>query len=103
MKNRNKMLYSAQMKSAAKQDAAKMPSVGRGTWCLAGMLGVSLLLFAGYGAFMVSEAPVEPEETLPLDPEETVLYYRPAELEYTTPLVEQPTEFEDFDSESRMA
>lgn len=91
------------MKSAVKQNAAKLPSVGRAAWCMVGLLGLGLLLFAGYGVFMVSESPVEQDDEMPLDPEETVLFYRPAELDETTPLVEMPTEFEDFDSESRMA
>lgn len=91
------------MKSAVKQNAAEKPAVGRAAWCMVGMLGLGLLLFAGYGVFMVSEPPVEQEEVLPLAPEETVLFYRPAELESTIPLVEAPTEFEDYDCLSRMA
>ena len=91
------------MKSAVKQNAAKLPAVGRAAWCMVGMLGVGLLLFVGYGAFMVSDAPQEQDELMPLDPEETVLFYRPAELDETTPLVEMPTEFEDFDNTVRMA
>lgn len=67
------------------------------------LLAVAMLSFLCYGVMMMGDVPASSEDIMPLDPEETVLFYRPAELEATTPLVESPCDFEDYNLQTQIA
>ncbi len=57
--------------------------------CLALLAGA-----AGYGVYLSQTAPVVPEESMPLDPEETVLFYQPEEYQELAPLADCPAELD---------
>ena len=64
---------------------------------VAGVVCVSLSLLvgaAGYAVYLAQTSPAVQEEALPLDPEETVLFYQPEEYQELAPLAECPAELD---------
>lgn len=47
-----------------------------------------------YGAYVVQTAPVAPEQTPQLKPEESILFYQPEEYQDMAPLADVPTELD---------
>lgn len=64
-----------------------------------------LLALAGisYGVLLLDTAPPPTEEPAPINPEETVLFYQPAEFQDSTPLAEIPAELDYLASTHHLA
>ncbi len=53
-----------------------------------------VLAVVGYGTYLLNTAPAVQEDSMPLDPEETVLFYQPEEYCELAPLAEVPAELD---------
>lgn len=73
-------------------------AMGAAVACLA-----FLMAAAGYGLYLSQSTPTVPDESVPLDPEETVLFYQPDEYQDLVPLADCPTELDYLDSTRYLA
>lgn len=91
------------MKDTATTNYVPTPQVrrlamGAACVCLALLAGA-----AGYGVYLSQTAPAAPEESMPLDPEETVLFYQPEEYQEIAPLADCPTELDYLNTTYHLA
>lgn len=82
------------MKDASSPNYVPTPRVRRFAMGGALVCFAFLMAAAGYGVYLSQNAPAVPEESIPLDPEETVLFYQPEEYQDLVPLADCPTELD---------